>query len=158
MVIGWPNCFAPWSITHVTLFMIRAGKSIPETQFEDLLFVRHRQKAGGSKMKSVLIKEPKLQGRVTHRPPSMMEMCCMNNKNMNVQELPYYMYSEQSPEFLNGTHNRHHREAVRAPPLPLQGNSSELCPLHKLDCDHKNCFWVSTVKCFQFYSTFERFH
>lgn len=106
----------PESITHVTSFMMRAGESIQEIQFEDLLCARHCQRVGESKMNNILIWEPKLQGRDAHRPPSVMEMCCMSNKNMNVQELPYHTYSQQSPEFLNGTHNRHCGEALHATP------------------------------------------
>lgn len=112
----------PESITHVTSFMMRAGGSIQEIQFEDLLCARHCQRAGESKMKNMLIREPKLQERDMHRLPSVMEMHCMNNENMNVQ-LPHYTYSQQSPEFRNGTHNRHRGEAlhVTSPPGRLLG-------------------------------------
>ena len=63
-------------------------ESIQEIGFEDLLCARHCQRAGESKMKTTVNGEPKLQGRDLHRPPSVMEVCCMNNKYTNVQELP----------------------------------------------------------------------
>lgn len=79
----------------------------------------------------------KLQSRDLHRPPAMMELCCMDNKIMDVQSCPNTHPVPRAHNPWNGTHNRHRGEATHAPPLgrlrrTLSPTEAGLWP--------KNCF------------------